>query len=289
MYLCLIDHFFTSHRTILYEKQSRNSAPERCCVSHYYGIWHLGLLVGSLLCVEPKSSAWRPRAWCCQTGQKAVPCLSEHLESGAKSKQLSGEKDVKNSHSWLLGFTWGWVAEQEGEGWCSVLKVTPLQLQRWQSYLGESGSQTPPCLCVQSLQAEDEKEIEEPGYLTGWATRAERKERWFILQLWEIRMISRAGISSGESDKMQVLSLLILQLQEGIRNSVLLLILLSHSPLSRRAVCCLPRCRLCLRSLLICTGSQGGNPNCSDVLAIFLSSVASSRCFPVNAEHNYSL
>lgn len=93
------------------------------------------------------------------TGQKAVPCLSEHLDFGAKSKQLSGEKDVKKSQYWLPGFTWGWVAEQEGEGWCLVLKVTPLWLEVIELF-GKSGvTNTTMFLCAKSSSRRQEGNI----------------------------------------------------------------------------------------------------------------------------------
>lgn len=65
-------------------------------VSYCHRIWHLGLLIGSLRCVVPKSSWWRTHACCRQTqGKKSLFLASEGLDSGARSKQLSGEKDIE--------------------------------------------------------------------------------------------------------------------------------------------------------------------------------------------------
>lgn len=52
--------------------------------------------MSSLLCVVPKSSWWRTRACCCQTqGKTPLFLASEGLDSGARSKQLNGEKDIE--------------------------------------------------------------------------------------------------------------------------------------------------------------------------------------------------
>lgn len=97
-------------------------------------------------------------------------------------------------------------------------------------------------------------------------------------------MISWDGISSGESDKTHVLSLLILQLQEGRRNYVLLFILLSLSPLPRRAVHSLPSClplklQLYFSKFAYLRVVSGSKPKLQWCTGSFLSSIISSFFF----------